>query len=174
MTNQSDEPTSDFRLAIALNDNTVDVKPLKLAANGKWSQVIESTTAEGGLLTAELVLKGDKGDLPYPDALAADNKAVAVLPKREPMPVLHMNSPGGNLFLQKVLEANPLVRLTTSRELPAQNGQPARSPFSIARRRRSCRPAAFSWWTRPGTATCGRSATSCKTRSSPNKTKNRR
>jgi hypothetical protein len=119
VTNLSDEPTGDFRLSISLGGNPVDIKPLKLAANGKWSQVIESTTAEGGLLTAELVLKGDKGDLPYPDALAADNKAVAVLPRREPMPT-HMNSPVGNLFLQKVLEANPLVRLTTSRELPAQ------------------------------------------------------
>jgi hypothetical protein len=31
-----------------------------------------------------------------------------------------MHSPPGNLFLQKVLEANPLVRLTTSKELPGQ------------------------------------------------------
>ncbi len=119
VTNLSDEPTGDFRLAVALNGNPVDIKPLKLAANGKWGEVIESTTADGGLLTAELVVKGEKGDLPYPDALAADNKAVAVLPKREPVPV-HMTSPAGNLFLQKVLEANPLVRLTTSRELPAE------------------------------------------------------
>src|SRR5205823_9422208 len=89
----------------------------KLAANAKWSEVIESTTADGGLLTAELVLKGEKSEQPYPDALATDNKAFAILPKREPMPV-HMHSPRGNLFLQKVLEANPLVRLTTSRELP--------------------------------------------------------
>jgi hypothetical protein len=122
VTNQSDEPTGDFRLSVALNGNPVDVKPLKLEANGKWSEVIESTTADGGLLTAELVVKGDKGDQPYPDALAADNRAAAVLPKREPMPV-HMHSPTGNLFLQKVLEANPLVRLTTSKKLP--DGYPA-------------------------------------------------
>jgi hypothetical protein len=119
VTNLSDEPTGDFRLAISLNGNPVDVKPLKLAANAKWSEVIESTTADGGQLIAELVVKGEKGDLPYPDALSADNKAVAVLPKREPMP-LHMHSPSGNLFLQKVLEANPLVRLTTSRQMPKE------------------------------------------------------
>jgi hypothetical protein len=119
VTNLSDEPTEDFRLAINLDDNPVDVKPLKLEANGKWSGVIESTTADGGILTAELVIKGEKGDLPYPDALTTDNRAFAVLPKREPQPV-HMNSPVGNLFLQKVLEANPLVRLTTSRELPKE------------------------------------------------------
>jgi hypothetical protein len=119
VTNFSDEPTGDFRLAISLNGNPVDVKPLKLEPNGKWSEVLESTTADGGLLTAQLVVKDERGDQPYPDALAVDNKAVAVLPKREPMPV-HMHSPGGNLFLQKVLEANPLVRLTTSKEMPKQ------------------------------------------------------
>jgi hypothetical protein len=117
--NASDEPTGDFRLAITLNGDPVDVKPLNLAANGRWSEVIESTTADGGVLTAELVVKGEKADVPFPDALAVDNRAFAILPKREPVPV-HMNSPGGNLFLQKVLEANPLVRLTTSREMPAQ------------------------------------------------------
>jgi von Willebrand factor type A domain/Aerotolerance regulator N-terminal len=119
VTNQSDEPTGDFRLSVALNGNPVDVKPLKLEANGKWSEVIESTTADGGLLTAELMVKGDKGDQPYPDALAADNRAAAVLPKREPIPV-HLHSPSGNLFLQKVLEANPLVQLTTSKALPGE------------------------------------------------------
>jgi hypothetical protein len=71
------------------------------------------------LLVAELVVKGEKGDLPYADALAADNRAIAVLPKRDDVPV-HMHSPVGNLFLQKVLEANPLTRLTTSRTLPAE------------------------------------------------------
>ncbi len=119
VTNLSDEPADDFRLSIALNGNPVDIKPLKLAANAKWSEVLESTTADGGLLTAELVVKGEKGDQPYPDALAADNKAAAILPKREPMAV-HMHSPPGNLFLQKVLEANPLVRLTTSKEMPKE------------------------------------------------------
>ena len=119
VTNFSDEPTGDFRFAVTLNGNPVEIKPLKLAPNGKWAEVIESTTAEGGHLTAELVVKGEKGDAPYPDALSADNRAVAVLPKREPVPT-HMHSPGGNLFLQKVLEANPLTKLTTSRAMPKE------------------------------------------------------
>jgi hypothetical protein len=123
VTNFSDEPTGDFRFAISLNGNPVEIKPLKLAPNAKWTEVIESTTAEGGLLVAELTVKGEKEDKPYPDALSADNKASAVLPKREPVPT-HLHTPGGNLFLQKVLEANPLTKLTISRgtmpkELPA-------------------------------------------------------
>ena len=117
--NFADEPVVDLRLAIALDGRTIDIKPLKLEANGRWSEVIESTTAEGGMLTAELVIKVDKDYQPYADALLADNKAWAVLPRRDPIPV-HMHSPQGNLFLQKVLEANPLVQLTTSRELPKQ------------------------------------------------------
>jgi hypothetical protein len=113
VTNFSDEPSGDFRLAVALNGQAVEVIPLKLAANEKWSKVLENTTRAGGLLTAELVVPVNKKDEPYPDALAADNKAVAVLPKREDVPV-HLHSQSGNLFLQKVLEAHPLSRLTTS------------------------------------------------------------
>src|SRR5262249_46868671 len=67
---------------------------------------------------AELVVKLDKESAPYPDALVCDNKAVAVLPRREPIPI-YLHSPQGNLFLHKVLEANPLARLTVSRELPS-------------------------------------------------------
>src|SRR5947209_12898146 len=68
ITNFADEPTGDFRLAITLNGNPVDIKPLKLAANGTWSEVIENTTADGGLLNAELFVKGEKHDEPYQDA----------------------------------------------------------------------------------------------------------
>ncbi|MBX9583071.1 MAG: BatA and WFA domain-containing protein [Gemmataceae bacterium] len=114
--NQSDDPTGDFRLVLKLNDHPLDVVPLNLPPNGKWSKTIDSTTADGGRLTAELVVKGEKGDAPYPDALAADNTAVAVLPKREPMPV-HLHSPAGNWFLENVLRANPLVNLTVGKQL---------------------------------------------------------
>jgi hypothetical protein len=119
VTNFSDEPTGDFRLSIALNGNPVDIKPLNLAANARWSEVIESITSGGGLLTAELVVKVDKDYRSFPDALACDNKAVAVLPRRDPMPVTLL-SPEGNLFLHKVLEASPLVRLTTAKEIPKE------------------------------------------------------
>ena len=119
VTNPSDEPVDNLRLVISLNGNPVDIKPLKLAPGQKWSRVSESTTADGGLLVAELMAKGEKKDEPYPDALAADNRATAVLPKRDPVPV-HLYSPTGSLFLQKVLEAHPLARVTTHKELPDQ------------------------------------------------------
>jgi hypothetical protein len=114
VTNFSDAQVGDFRLSITLNGKPIEIKALNLAPNGKWSEVIESLTADGGHLTAELVVKGEKEDKPYTDAIVADNRAVALLPKRDEVPT-HMHSPGGNLFLQKVLEANPLTKLTTSR-----------------------------------------------------------
>ncbi len=117
--NLSDQPIEDLWLSIALDGVIMDIKPIKLAPNGRWSEVIESTTAEGGVLTAELVVKVEREYQPYADALRADNKALAVLPKREPLPI-HMHSPGGNLFLRKVLEAYPLAQLTASKELPQQ------------------------------------------------------
>ncbi len=119
VTNFSDEPTGDFRLVIALNGNPVDIKSLKLAPNGRWSEVMESITADGGLLTAELMVRVDKDSRPYPDVLASDNKAVALLPRREPMPIF-LHSSEGNLFLHKVLEAIPLVQLTAAKELPTE------------------------------------------------------
>lgn len=124
--NFSDEAAQP-RLKLTLNGGTVDVFPLDLTAGGKWSKMSTQRTANGGLLKAELVVKGEKDekgeakDVPYPDALAADNTAVAVLPRRDPIPT-HMYSPTGNLFLQKVLEANPLTDLKVSRDLPATFG----------------------------------------------------
>ena len=118
--NFSDQPAKP-RLNLTLNGVTIDVFPLDIPPGEKWSKMATQRTAEGGLLQAELVEKGEKDDLPYPDALAADNKAVAVLPRRDKVDT-HMFSPNGNLFLQKVLEANPLTELKTSRKLPAAFG----------------------------------------------------
>ena len=117
--NLSDEPAADVRLVLMLNERTLDVVPLSLKANEVWTKVIESTTADGGVLTAELTTPRDGKDVPLEDALAADNVARAILPKREKIPV-HLHAPKGNLFLQKVLEANSLVELTTSREMPTE------------------------------------------------------
>lgn len=122
VTNQSDDPAPDFRVEVRLNDRTMDIAPVKLGPNGKWSKVLEDRTADGGVLTGRLIVKGEKEDEPLTDALAADNTASALLPKREVQPV-HMTSPQGNLFLQKVLEANPLVRLTTGKD-PAGEVKP--------------------------------------------------
>ena len=104
--NASDQPV-ECRFEVELNDEPIDVVPLKLAAGGKWSQVFEKTSAEGGHLVAKLT---------HADALAADNAARAVLPRREIQPVLLVTS--GNLFLQKVFEVNPLVKLTVVAEVP--------------------------------------------------------
>ena len=104
--NASDQPV-ECRFEVELNDEPIDVVPLKLAAGGKWSQVFEKTSAEGGHLIAKLT---------HHDALAADNTAWAVLPRREIQPVLLVTS--GNLFLQKVFEVNPLVKLTVASEAP--------------------------------------------------------
>jgi VWA domain-containing protein/aerotolerance regulator-like protein len=105
--NASDQPV-ECRFEVELNDEPIDVVPLKLEAGGKWSQVFEKTSAEGGHLIAKLT---------HNDALAADNTARAVLPRREIQPVLLVTS--GNLFLQKVFEVNPLVKLTVVAETPA-------------------------------------------------------
>ncbi len=100
VTNASDEPI-ECRLGIDLNDEVIDVVPLKLSPEQRWSQSFEKTSADGGHLIAKLDRK---------DSLAADNQARAVLPKRDLMPVSLVSE--GNLFLQKVFESNPLVMLT--------------------------------------------------------------
>jgi hypothetical protein len=103
--NHSDDPV-ECRFEIDLNGSVIDVVPLKLSANEKWSKVIEKTAADGGRLT---------GRINYEDALAADNQAVALLPRREFQPVA-LVSASGDLFIEKVLEANPLVKLSVSRK----------------------------------------------------------
>lgn len=56
------------------------------------------------------------------DALELDNSAVAVLPDAPRQKVL-LVSPG-NLFVQKVLEADPLTELSVLQQLPAENDWP--------------------------------------------------
>ena len=99
VTNASDD-SIECRLEIDLNDDVVDVVPLKLTPGQRWSQSFEKTSADGGRLTAKLNRA---------DVLAADNQAWAVLPKREPILVTLVSE--GNLFLEKVFESNPLVVL---------------------------------------------------------------
>jgi len=106
VTNASDEPV-ECRLDIDLNDSPVDVIPLKLAAGETWSKAIEKTSVDGGRLTAKL----DRSD-----ALLTDNTAVALLPKRTEQRIVLVSE--GNLFLRKVLEVNPLVRLETMAASP--------------------------------------------------------
>lgn len=106
--NCSDEPV-ECRLELELNTDTVDVVPLKLPPNENYRKVFEKASANGGVLTARIN---------HPDALPADNQAHAILPKREQQPVLLVSA--GNLFLRKVLEANPLVKLSVANKVPDQ------------------------------------------------------
>lgn len=105
--NFSDELV-ECRFEIELDEDVVDVVPLKLEPGEKWSQVFEKTAAAGGTL---------KATLDHADALATDNRASAVLPVRRKIPVYLVTE--GNLFLQKVFEANPLVELTVVEQLPS-------------------------------------------------------
>ena len=106
VTNSSDEPV-ECRLEIELNEEPIDVLPLTLAAGQTWSKAIEKTSVDGGRLVAKL----DR-----PDALLVDNSAVALLPKRTEQRIVLVGE--NNLFLRKVLEVNPLVRLETTDAIP--------------------------------------------------------
>jgi hypothetical protein len=108
VSNFSDDPV-ECRLELELDGDVIDVVPLKLEPGGEWSNVFEKTSAGGGRLLAKIE---------RPDALMQDNQAWAVLPQRERQAVLLVTD--GNLFLQRVLEAAPLVNLTVASELPEQ------------------------------------------------------
>ena len=105
--NASDS-TVETRLEIDLDDNAVDVVPLKLEPGKPYRKVFEKTSADGGRLVARI----DR-----PDALPADNRALAILPRRDIQPVTLVSE--GNLFLEKVFEANPLVKLVVDSKAPA-------------------------------------------------------
>lgn len=100
----SSEEAVECRLEMELNGEVLDVVPLKLNAGGEWSHTFEKTAADGGTLTAKITRD---------DALPIDNQAWAILPKREIQPVTLVTE--GNLFLEKVFEANPLVKLTVQK-----------------------------------------------------------
>ena len=100
--NYSDQPVR-CRLEIERNGVMVDTIPLSIAAGKTWHQVLDKASNEGGRLRARL----DRAD-----ALAADNEAWAILSPRDPLAVTMFASDQGfaDLYVEKVLEANPLVR----------------------------------------------------------------
>ncbi len=103
------EATVQTRLEIDLDGKAVDVVPLTLEPGKPYRKVFEKTSADGGRLV---------GRIDRPDALPADNMAWAILPRRDIQPVTLVTE--GNLFLEKVFEANPLVRLAVSKTAPAR------------------------------------------------------
>lgn len=110
---------TDRRLEIDLEDSPVDVVPLHLEAGQVWRQTLDHSSVDGGRLVARLA--GSEALAPdglAADALAADDVALAVLPRRDPVPVVLVTP--GNLFLQNVFASIPGVALTVTSELPAE------------------------------------------------------
>ncbi|MEJ7594770.1 MAG: BatA and WFA domain-containing protein [Planctomycetaceae bacterium] len=115
------------RLELSLNDFPVDVIPLKLGPEERWSRSIEKTSLEGGRLRGVLTQiqandesdvseKSNGTDFENQDFLHTDDSAWALLPGRRTQRVLIVSQ--GNLFLQKVFEANPLVEVTIRKNFP--------------------------------------------------------
>lgn len=111
--NYSKEPVS-CRLELDLEDDPIDVVPLTLEPGKPVVQMFEKTSAEGGRLRARI----DRSD-----ALPADNTAWAILPRRSRQKVVLVTR--GNVFLEKVFEAIPLVDLEV---LKVEDGQPVPGP----------------------------------------------
>jgi hypothetical protein len=114
------------RVEVERDGVPLDVIPISIDANGEWTQVISKLSSEGGRLRAELTalqFEVAAGVVAPVDGLVADNTAWALLPARPRQRVL-LVSPG-SLFVQKVLEANPLVDLTVWSELPEAPVWPA-------------------------------------------------
>ena len=124
------------RLELELDDIPIDVVPFSLQPDESWTRSIEKTSLEGGLLKASLtqVASGtmvnsdaeSQGDASMETTRASSNVDLNVLPTDDmawaivpPRVVQNVSiiSPG-NLFLQKVFEANPLVSVTVNNELP--------------------------------------------------------
>jgi len=122
------------RLELELEGVPVDVIPLRLKPNEKWRRSLQKTSIEGGKLTATLTqiatptanhaqAVDDKSAAthptgPSPNALTADDAAWAMLAARKPQPVLLVTE--GNLFLQKVFQANPLVKCDVVKAIPKE------------------------------------------------------
>jgi hypothetical protein len=96
------------RVELNLAGELVDVVPLEIEPGATVTRILDHVSAGGGELVAKLDAE---------DALSTDNVAVAVLPKRAPIPVVLASK--GNVFLQGVLAAIPLVELQIVAEAPS-------------------------------------------------------
>lgn len=101
-----------------LDDALVDVKSLKLAPGEMKTEIVPALPSEGGRM--RMVLK-------RPDALAVDNEAFTILPNLRKQRVLLITK--GNLFLQRVLQANTLVDLVV--RLPSEFSPEMSREFSV-------------------------------------------
>ena len=129
------------RLELSLAGFPVDVVPVTLEPEQRWTRCLSKLSAEGGVLRAELqeirfeepvnesgerVAAGATGSgvsfEGEQDGLTTDNSAWSILFPAKTQRVL-LVSPG-NLFVQKVLEANSLVDLEVLDRLPAEGAWP--------------------------------------------------
>jgi hypothetical protein len=98
------------RLELELDGVPVDVLPLNLEAEQQWFRTLAKTSLEGGTLQATLT------EIEGINALTVDDRAWSVVPQQVVQKVLIVSP--GNLFVQKVFEANPLAQVSVTRELP--------------------------------------------------------
>ncbi|MFO7902645.1 MAG: VWA domain-containing protein [Pirellulaceae bacterium] len=121
VTNFSDQATS-CRLELDLEGELVDVLPLELDAEETVTRIINHTSAAGGRMQATLDVE---------DSLSVDNRAVAILPTRDPIPVRLATD--GNLFASSVLRSIPLVDLSVIPAVDASTSNDASNPSARAR-----------------------------------------
>jgi hypothetical protein len=133
------------RIELTLDDIPIDVLPLNLQPEELWTRTLEKTSLEGGVVRAALTQirmnvtgelsspspaavnandatmnetrDGLSGDFFSGDGLETDNNAWSILPARMIQKVLIVTA--GNLFLEKVFEANPLVEVSVVSDFPA-------------------------------------------------------
>jgi len=106
VTSYSKEPV-ECRLKFELNGRPIAAVPVELGAGGRWRQVFEMTTAEGGRMTAAI---------DPPDVFKDDDQASATVPPCQKRRVTLVT--GGNLFLETALRANSLADLTVTDTAP--------------------------------------------------------
>jgi len=110
------------RLTLAPGENTSRSFPRIGPVGGIWQAQLKDIRFTAQATSAETAQLATPG---FADALELDNSAVAVLPDAPRKKVL-LVSPG-NLFVQKVLEADPLIELSVLQQLPADNNWPRNS-----------------------------------------------
>lgn len=121
------------QMELSLNGLPIDVIPMTLKADEQWTRSLPKLSAEGGQLRADLIeirRDGPEGVAGLEqsgsvDGLLTDNSGWAILSPATKQKVFLVTP--GNLFVQKVFEANPLVELTVVNALPAAAEWPAGS-----------------------------------------------
>jgi hypothetical protein len=108
-------------LELELDEVPVDVIPFELKPNEKWTRSVEKTSLAGGVLqgtVTQLAVSDSAEPTSSINGLPTDDRAWAIIPPRQVQNVLIVSP--GNLFLRKVFEANPLVNIQVTNELPTE------------------------------------------------------